>query len=357
MSNGNLMVTNGNFIGEKVADKFSCKSCLYTCRKESDFNKHLRTRKHKNGNKMVTNGNFGEKVADYHTMITNSTVDTSAYYNSVSANGEKVTKAIADDISHKQPYNCLACGQLYKYASGLSRHRKICSKISNVGEITQEIVEIPHLTNQGEFKEIVLMLLKENKEIQKTFVEMIPHIKGNAEHSYNNTNSNNTNHFNIQMFLNEHCKNAMNLTDFIDTLPITPELYDNTIENGLTKAITNMITNGLSQLDVLERPIHCTDATRKTLYVKEEDIWEKDDELLKVLMGIQKIARKQRSMINKWKDINEGWDKDETIQMKFTTLVCQSMTDIENDEKETGKIIRSISKNTYLTNEIKNEYK
>tara|TARA_B110000967_G_scaffold1933_1_gene2114 strand:- start:600 stop:1520 length:921 start_codon:yes stop_codon:yes gene_type:complete len=306
---------------------------------------------------MVTNGNFGEKVADYHTMITNSTVDTSAYHNSVSVNGDKVTKVITGDISHKQPYNCLACGQLYKYSSGLSRHRKICSKTSNVGENAQAMVEIPHLTNQGEFKEIVLMLLKENKEIQKTFVEMIPHIKGNAEHSYNNTNSNNTNHFNIQMFLNEHCKNAMNLTDFIDTLPITPELYDNTIENGLTKAITNMITNGLSQLDVLERPIHCTDATRKTLYVKEEDIWGKDDELLKVLMGIQKIARKQRSMINKWKDINEGWDKDETIQLKFTNLVCQSMTDIENDEKETGKIIRSISKNTYLTNEIKNEYK
>jgi len=357
MSNGNIMVTNGNFSGEKVADKFSCKSCLYTCRKESDFNKHLRTRKHKNGNKMVTNGNFGEKVADYHTMITNSTVDTTAYHNTVSVNGEKVTKVITSDISHKQPYNCLACGQLYKYSSGLSRHRKICSKISNVDENTQAMVEIPHLTNQSEFKEIVLMLLKENKEIQKTFVEMIPHIKGNAEHSYNNTNSNNTNHFNIQMFLNEHCKNAMNLTDFIDTLPITPELYDNTIENGLTKAITNMITNGLSQLDVLERPIHCTDATRKTLYVKEEDIWGKDDELLKVLMGIQKIARKQRSMINKWKDINEGWDKDETIQLKFTNLVCQSMTDIENDEKETGKIIRSISKNTYLTNEIKNEYK
>ena len=357
MSNGNLMVTNGNFSGEKVADKFSCKSCLYTCRKESDFNKHLRTRKHKNGNKMVTNGNFGEKVADYHTMLTNDTVDTSAYHNSVSDTGEKVAKANNDIVSHKQPYNCLVCGQLYKYASGLSRHRKICSKNNIVGEKTQDMVEFSHSTNQGEFKEIVLMLLKENKEIQKTFVEMIPHIKGNAEHSYNNTNSNNTNHFNIQMFLNEHCKNAMNLTDFIDTLPITPELYDNTIENGLTKAITNMITNGLSQLDVLERPIHCTDATRKTLYVKEEDIWEKDDELVKVLMGIQKIARKQRSMINKWKDINEGWDKDETIQLKFTNLVCQSMTDIEKDEKETGKIIRSISKNTYLTNEIKKEYK
>ena len=357
MSNGNLMVTNGNFSGEKVADKFSCKTCLYTCRKESDFNKHLRTRKHKNGNKMITNGNFGEKVADNHNTVLACTSNANAYHNSVSDDGEKVAKLIISKTSNKHPYTCLVCGQIYKYASGLSRHRKICNKVSNVSENTQEVVEITHSNNPGEFKEIVLMLLKENKEIHKTFVEMIPHIKGNAEHSYNNTNSNNTNHFNIQMFLNEHCKNAMNLTDFIDTLPITPELYDNTIENGLTKAITNMITNGLSQLDVLERPIHCTDATRKTLYVKEEDIWEKDDELIKVLMGIQKIARKQRSMINKWKDINEGWDKDETIQLKFTNLVCQSMTDIEHDEKETGKIIRSISKNTYLTNEIKNEYK
>jgi hypothetical protein len=117
-----------------------------------------------------------------------------------------------------------------------------------------------------------------------------------------------------------------------------------------------MITNGLSQLDILERPIHCTDATRKTLYVKEEDIWEKDTELMKLIMGIKTLARKQRNMIHKWKDANKGWEKDEIIQMKFTNLICNSMTDIENDEKETGKIIRSISKKVYLDNEAKQLY-
>ena len=136
------MVTNGNFSGEKVADKFSCKSCLYTCMKESDFNKNLRTRKHKNGNKMITNGNFGEKVDDYHTMLTNDKVDTSAYHNSVSDTGEKVAKANNDIVSHKQPYNCLACGQLFKYASGLSRHRKIWCKNNSVGEKTLDMVEV-----------------------------------------------------------------------------------------------------------------------------------------------------------------------------------------------------------------------
>ena len=118
-----------------------------------------------------------------------------------------------------------------------------------------------------------------------------------------------------------------------------------------------MITNGLSQLDILERPIHCTDASRKTLYVKEDNAWEKDSELIRVLVGIRNLAYKQRTLINKWKDVNNGWEKEDNIQTKLTTLVCNSMTDIENDEKETNKIIRAIGKNTYLTNDIKDVYK
>jgi hypothetical protein len=158
------------------------------------------------------------------------------------------------------------------------------------------------------------------------------------------------------MFLNDRCKNAMNLTDFIDTLPITAETYDSTIDNGLTKTITNMITNGLSQLDILERPIHCTDASRKTLYIKEDNIWEKDNELVKILLGIRQIASKQRTLINKWKDVNDGWDTNDRMQSRFTSLICNSITDIENEEKETNKIIRSISKMVYLDSDMKNQY-
>ena len=120
---------------------------------------------------------------------------------------------------------------------------------------------------QSDFKDLVLLLLKENKEIQKNFVEMIPHIEGKSIlHSHNtitNTTTNN-NQFNINMFLNEHCKNAMNITDFIDSLPLTAETYNKTIENGLTKNITTMITDGLNNMDILKRPIHCTDPARKT---------------------------------------------------------------------------------------------
>jgi hypothetical protein len=158
------------------------------------------------------------------------------------------------------------------------------------------------------------------------------------------------------MFLNERCKNAMNLTDFIQSLPITNETYDHTIQNGLTKTLTHMITNGLNNMDVLERPIHCTDPARKTMYVKDNNVWEKDNELNTLLQGIKDLSVKQRTTINKWQDANEGWDKDENLQTKLTTLVFHSMADVENDEKELNKIIRAISKTTYLTNEIKNEY-
>jgi hypothetical protein len=173
-----------------------------------------------------------------------------------------------------------------------------------------------------------------------------------------NTNCHNTtnNQFNIQMFLNDHCKNAMNLTDFIQSLPITNETYDNTIENGLTKTITNMMVNGLNELDILERPIHCTDASRKTLYIKDKDIWEKDNELLHILNGIKQLSLKQRTLISKWKDANQGWNTDDKLQAKMTNLVFNSMTQIESDEKETGKIIRSISKNVYLDSDTKENY-
>ena len=158
------------------------------------------------------------------------------------------------------------------------------------------------------------------------------------------------------MFLNEHCKNAMNLTDFIDSLPITAETYDSTIENGLTKTITSMLVNGLSKLDILDRPIHCTDATRKTLYVKDDDTWEKDNELLHILKGIKTLSMKQRTMINKWQDANLGWDTKENLQSRLTRLVYNSMTSIESDDKETGKIIRAVSKNVYLDNDTKDHY-
>ena len=308
-----------NFMPEN-AQKFECKKCNFVCSKESNWNQHTSTRKHK----MEINGNDG--------------------------NDKKI-----------QIYDCDICSKKFKSNSGLWKHRKKCSihnvvkdiqdtNTSPLFEVDKELLVKMLLKNQDIMENVLL----KNQDVMEKMMEIMPSLGNNQSHNNHNTNSNNQ--FNIQMFLNNHCKNAMNLKDFIDTLPITAETYDNTIENGLTKTITSMITNGLSKLDVLERPIHCTDATRKTLYVKEEDIWEKDTELVRMLLGIKTLARKQRVMINEWKDVNKGWEKEEDIQIKFTNLICNSMTDIENDEKETNKIIRAVGKKAYLDNDTKQQY-
>jgi len=358
--------TNG---GQKVAKNFDCTPCLYSCKKESDWTKHISTRKHETRTKVAILEQNGEKVAGYGADLP-----------CKSKSGEKLAL----------PFMVCDCGKQYTARNSFWYHKKHCyvhqvcisensTQKNETSSGSQQIVSLGHKADSlikstdsfmkganletdkdkdVEFKELVLLLLKENKEIQKTFVDILPHIKGhNSEHSFNttNTNSNNTNNFNIQMFLNEQCKNAMNLTEFIDSLPITADTYDNTIENGLTKTITTMITNGLNNMDITDRPIHCTDPARKTIYVKDNDVWEKDNELRVLLQGIRNLSFKQRTMINKWQDVNVGWDKDDNLQTRLTTLVCNSMTDIEHDEKEMNKIYRAIGKNTYLTSEIKHD--
>jgi len=332
---------------KKNPKKYICESCSFECRNKKDYTRHLSTTKHQR--LINANGWLMEKTPDdnQYYMATDDTISLPTASNNESIN---------NGVKAKEHFECHGCGRVYSHLSSLCKHKKICF---NNEVITNEMVTTQLATlskeKESEFKELVLLLLKENQEIQKNFMDMLPHIKGNITSNSHNTTTHN-NQFNINMFLNEHCKNAMNLTDFIHSLPITNETYDNTIENGLTKTITSLITNGLNNMDVLERPIHCTDPNRKTMYVKDNNVWERDNELNLLLDGIKTLSLKQRTSINKWQDANTGWDRDENLQTKLTTLVFNSMTSIEDDEKETNKIIRAIGKSTYLSNDIKNEY-
>ena len=327
-----LDYTNSPNSPVKIKYYHFCKSCSYKCRKESDLIKHYSTTKHK------TRQN-GEKLAKNH----QNSPTTFIQGNEIEENNE----------NNENKHRCI-CGNSYKFRQGLYKHKKSCS-IALKGK-SQLVVKDDN--NNVIDKDMLMKIVLGNQELMK---EVILNNQANNvginSHNNINTNSHNSNTFNIQMFLNEHCKNAMNLTDFINTLPITNETYNHTIENGLTKTITHMITDGLSNMDVLERPIHCTDSSRKTLYIKDNDVWEKDNELNKILNGIKTVALKQRTMINKWKDANQGWEENENLQNQLTSLVFNSMTLIEQDEKEMNKIVRAISKNTYITQEIKEEYK
>ena len=158
------------------------------------------------------------------------------------------------------------------------------------------------------------------------------------------------------MFLNDKCKDAMNLTDFIESLPVTPQILNDTREHGLTKSLTNMMVDGLNTLDVYKRPIHCTDPKRKIMYVKENDVWEKDDEQDKIKQGVSMLAVKQRANINNWQDGNDDWEKDENMQIKFTNLVGKALQLSDQEPKEQNKILKGICTATYISEDIKQEY-
>ena len=301
----------------KNAKKNVCNKCNFSCSKYSDWNRHIMTQKHK----MEINGNNGnEKNAEKH--------------------------------------YCDECSKEFQTKSGLWKHMKGCKKRQKTPEFNNLHnckEEIPNLNNN---QALLNTFLTKNNEFTKELVDKImtvlPQIASHSTNTNSLNNSYNTNTFNVSMFLNDQCKNAMNLTDFIESLPITAETFDHTIQNGLTKTLTHMITNGLNKLDILERPIHCTYVSRKTIYVKENNIWEKDTDLDTTISGIKTLSVKQRTNISKWQDANEGWEKKEDLQTKLTTLVCNSMSDVENNEKEINKIIRSISKQVYLDNDKKN---
>lgn len=352
--------------------KFTCDPCSFVCSNKKDFTRHLCTTKH---NRLIsTNNGLMEKTPlhnecenftpklDMLSYVSNNELGKKTPYDITSENNTIKNSMLPNSsgqyTNKKTPYHyeCHICGKSYIHMSSLYKHKKKCldDEVENKIDETFKNTTISK-EKESEFKELVLLLLKENKEIQKTFVELIPHFKGNITSNSHNTTTNN-NQFNINMFLDEHCKNAMNLTDFINSLPITNETYDNTIENGLTKTITNMVLNGLNDLDLLQRPIHCTDPSRKIMYVKDNDSWEKDNDLKLLLQGIKTISSKQRTTLNKWQEANQGWSTDENLQSKLTKLIFHSMTNVEDDEKETNKIIRAISKSTHLTNEIKNVY-
>ena len=301
----------------KSSSKYMCDTCDFKCSRHSQYTRHLLTLKHKNAYKLLT---------------------------------------MADNIVPKSSKYSCECGKVYTHRQSLCKHKKTCNSIvqNEYESLITTNATPPSNVDIEKITELFKHMLTQNQDFMTDMMEkVIPQIGNN-----NNTNSHNTtnNQFNIQMFLNEHCKNAMNLTDFVQSLPITSATFDSTIENGLTKTITNMMLNGLSKLDILERPIHCTDASRKTLYVKEADVWEKDNELIHVINSIIYLSVKQRTMLNVWIDANEGWRKNDRLQNKMTYLLMNTMELIERDDKEKSKIIRSISKNVYLDSETKKLY-
>ena len=279
---------------------FTCETCNYNTSRESQFHRHILTAKHQ---KMTMNDN-------------------------------KVQES-------SKNYTC-KCGNMYKYRQGLHNHRMKCTFITesvkndmNAGLILEIIKE-----NQ-EFKELIVI---QNAQISK----LIEREQTTMTNSNNNTNSHNTTQFNIQLFLNENCKNAINFSDFIENIQVSVNDLENNAKLGFVNGMSKIIMDNLKQMEITDRPIHCTDVKRETIYVKDENNWEKEDSKSVLEKGIQGITCKNMEKLSEWRDDNPEYQDMESDLGEQSILMQQnSMAGGKRDEFY-PKIIKNIAKETII---------
>ena len=264
---------------------FFCEKCQYKTGNKKDFTKHLSTKKH-------------EKM-------------------------ESVTEK-SPKIPTPKVYICPLCDKKYNSRMGLWHHKHKCTSILS-----------------GDCKNMIMTLINENKELKQTIFDMIPKLQP----VINNTNSNNTNNFNISVFLNEHCKNAINFSDFIDNICVSHEDLQNNAQLGFVGGISKIITDNLKQLTLHERPIHCTDAKRETMYIKDENTWQKDKYLIqeKLNRAIQEVSRKSVVSLMKWKQSNPDYADMDSDFSNLCLIMQQQSIAGTNREKYYPKVIHRIA--------------
>jgi hypothetical protein len=319
---------------------FLCDICDYITSNKKDYNKHINTIKHINNQK-----------SPEHNMV-------------------------------------CECGKTYTNRASLFNHRKVCPMTCKDGHNHGEGVSEKVVKGKGEdnlvlqiqegekgekgendenikiTKDMFFKLVNDNQEMIKIIKEqqqqinlIIPKISNaGSTTTNNNTTMNNTNNnFNLNFFLNEKCKDALNMSEFIESLKITLEDLQYSRSNGLVQGISNVMIRGLKELDIYKRPIHCTDVKRDTMYIKDKEKWEKDEKHEKMKNTIIKIANKERNAISAWVDINPDWFDTEEKQMEYLTLVNKVCEPIENDIKNEKKIIKNIGKEIVLNKETEKQ--
>ena len=293
-----FMTTFDNEIMPKLCSKFSCDICDYNTCKKSSYENHIMSKKHKN-NILTTDDN---------------------------ENKPKICS---------KKYSCENCEKGFNDRAGLWRHKKKCLDKNSDNE-EKDIT----------MKDLVLMLFQQNNKVQDAIIEMSKQISStnNTTNNTNNTITNSNNKaFNLNFFLNETCKNAMNITDFVDSIKLQLSDLISVGEVGYVEGISNIIVKNLSALDVTERPVHCTDKKRETFYIKDQDKWEKDENDKKIRKLIKNVAYKNQKLFPKFKENYPDYNNSNSqYSDQYSKIVIESLAD--GDIEKEDKIIKKISK-------------
>ena len=292
----------GAITGSKGQKEYYCGSCDFKCFKKYSWSRHIGTSKHMS----ETFGNCLE-----------------------TQNGQK----FKDKLTHL----CENCYKEFKTRSGLWKHNKICK------------IESTNIINTTNKDELIEYLIKENKEIKDLILELAK--KDTYNNSIITTNSHNK-AFNLNFFLNETCKDAMNIMDFVDSIKLQLSDLENVGKLGYVEGISNIIVKNLNDLDVTERPIHCTDKKREVIYVKDDNKWEKEDEEKKKIKKVIKhVANKNIRLLQKFKEVHPDCGKSTSkFSDQYDKIIVEAMGGSgDNDLEKEEKIIHRISKNVTIS--------
>jgi hypothetical protein len=247
------------------------------------------------------------------------------------------------------------CNKIYNSRNGLWNHKKKCKTNEN----NTQLSESSELTD----KDLIMMLINDNKELRNVLIEqnkekdefktIILKVLENGTNNVTTTNNSNNKSFNLNFFLNETCKDAMNITDFVDSIKLQLSDLEGVGELGYVEGISNIIVKNLKQLDVTQRPLHCTDKKRETIYIKDDDKWEKDDEKDKMHKIVRKVANKNARMLPKFKEAHPDCNKAASkYSDAYNKIIVESMggSGDNNFEKE-EKIIKKVAKEIIVEKE------
>ena len=296
----------------KIAIKFVCKKCDYKCCKQSDYDKHLLTAKHKKDD----------------------------------------AEDILEDEKLAIQYFC-ECGKEYKHRQGLWKHKKKCQ--NTTANVDTDILVENNKPEQSNKDNLIEYLIKENSEFKTLIMELIK--KDNISNISNNTVSNNTINsnnktFNLQFFLNEQCKDALNIGEFVDSIKVQLTDLENTGRIGYVEGVSKILIKNLNELDVVKRPIHCSDLKREVIYIKDDNKWLKENEDKQVIKkAIKDVANKNIRQITEWASLNPDCKNSESKKNnQYLNIVMNSMSGGSNEEQHNNieKIIKNMTKSVII---------
>jgi len=331
------------FLSFKNRQEYFCEICDYKCCKPCDFSKHLLTAKHKS--RAFTDKKVCEKVAPFDCSFCNYFCKSKTDFNK-HLNTKKHKMNVCNNESPLKNYSCMKCKKMYDKYNSYWHHIRNCNTD-------------PMDTSNELYVHAIHKLIEENKDLRNFVIEhstgiMNKLVEQNSKIMDMTNNVNIINHntmnnkFNINVFLNEQCKNAMNLTDFVKNIQITNEDIENNGELGFVGGISKIFLDNLKQLSVYERPIHCTDIKRETMYIKNDDKWQKEEDKTKLQKAITEISRKSVAKINEWKiETPEYENMDSPEFMRGIVMSRNSMAGY-NRESYADKIIRLLAKETMV---------